>query len=172
MFRINLNEACRLISLHVYEKYKDQISSRDVICVSVVFWSARIIIFECQTLRTQNFGRHLPQAKTSLQLNGLHSHQLRRQNSELSADNMGRCKHLTELHGFGIGPPQPLYLCRKRHIQKTFRGRIKTLYASDRAATVNNLMSGEIKHTSLQSNAWEFFLNHISHLSRYRFSGF
>ena len=58
-----------------------------------------------------------------------------------------------ELHGLGIGPPQPLYPYRKRHIQKNCRVRIKTLHVSDRAATVINFISGDIKHTSLQSNA-------------------
>jgi hypothetical protein len=67
-----------LVSLQVYEKYKDQIAPRDVIRVSDVFWSAGIIISECQTLWTQNFGRHLPQTKTNLQLNRLYLHQLRR----------------------------------------------------------------------------------------------
>lgn len=63
---------------------------------------------------------------------------------------MGRCKHLTKLHGSGIGLPQPLCLYRKRHTQKNCRGRIKTLHASDRAATVNNFMSGDIKHTEIK----------------------
>ena len=63
MFHISLNEGCRIISLQVYEKYKDQITPRDVIRVSVVFGSEGIIISECQTLRTQNVGRHLPQKK-------------------------------------------------------------------------------------------------------------
>jgi len=58
MFHISLNEACRLISLQVYEKYKDPITPKDVIHVSVVFWSKGIIISECQTLRTQNVTRH------------------------------------------------------------------------------------------------------------------
>lgn len=78
MFHISINEACRLISLQVYEKYKDQITPRDVIRVSVVFWSTAIIISECQTLRTQNFERHLPQTKTNLRLNRLYLHQLLR----------------------------------------------------------------------------------------------
>ena len=43
MFRISLNEACRLISLQVYEKYKDQITLGDVIRVSVVFWNPALL---------------------------------------------------------------------------------------------------------------------------------
>jgi len=70
MFQISFNEACRPISLQLYEKYKDQIIPRDVIRVSVVFWSAGITISECLTRRTQNVGRHLPQTKTN-QLNRL-----------------------------------------------------------------------------------------------------
>jgi hypothetical protein len=53
MFHISLNEACRLISLQVYAKYKDQITPRDVIRVSVVFCSADYYFRASDTTNTK-----------------------------------------------------------------------------------------------------------------------